>query len=93
MKLPSADHPIIPTGQRVRVTLGGTVVAETTRALTLQEASYPAVLYIPREDAAMALLQKTARLPPVTWPSTRTGSTRSRSAEGVRGPLEPAYSL
>ena len=63
MKLPGPDHPITitPTPQRVRVLLGGQVVAETTRALTLQEASYPPVQYIPREDAAMALLRKTQR--------------------------------
>lgn len=63
MKLPGPDHPITitPTPGRVRVTLGGQVVAETTRALTLKEASYPAVQYIPREDAAMALLEATPR--------------------------------
>lgn len=63
MKLPGPDHPITitPTPGRVRVTLNGEVVAETTRALTLKEASYPAVQYIPREDARMALLERTAR--------------------------------
>lgn len=63
MKLPGPDHPIsiTPTAQRVRVTLGGAVVAETTQALTLQEASYPAVQYVPRTDAVMALLEKTGR--------------------------------
>lgn len=63
MKLPSPDHPIsiTPTPQKVRVLLGGQVVAETTRAVTLQEASYPAVQYIPRADANMALLDKTPR--------------------------------
>jgi uncharacterized protein (DUF427 family) len=63
MKQPGPDHPITitPTPQRVRVLLDGEVVAETTRALTLQEASYPAVQYIPREDAAMALLARTPR--------------------------------
>lgn len=63
MKLPSPDHPITitPTPQRVRVLLGGQVVAETTRAVTLQEANYPAVHYIPREDAQMALFEKTTR--------------------------------
>jgi uncharacterized protein (DUF427 family) len=63
MKLPGPDHPIsiTPTPGKVRVLLGGQVVAETTRALTLQEASYPPVQYVPRTDAAMALLEKTAR--------------------------------
>jgi uncharacterized protein (DUF427 family) len=43
------------------VLFNGEVVAETTRALTLREASYPAVQYIPREDARMALLARTPR--------------------------------
>ena len=41
------------------LTLGGKVVADTTRALTLREASLPPVHYIPREDADMALLTRT----------------------------------
>ena len=55
MKIPDASHPITvtPTKGRVQVTLGGQVIADSTRALTLQEASYPAVQYIPREDAKM----------------------------------------
>ena len=63
MKLPGPDHPITitPNPNRVRVRLGGQVVAETRRALTLREASYPPVQYIPREDAAMALLRPTER--------------------------------
>jgi uncharacterized protein (DUF427 family) len=62
MKTPGPDHPITisPTGRRVRVTLNGKVVADTTRALTLQEANYPPMQYIPREDADMALLARTA---------------------------------
>lgn len=63
MKQPGPDHPITiaPNPNRVRVRLGGQVVAETTRALTLREASLPPVHYIPREDADMALLTRTAR--------------------------------
>ena len=58
--IPGPDHPITvtPTAGRVIVTLGGRVVADSTRALTLQEASYPAVQYIPREDADAGLLQR-----------------------------------
>ena len=56
--IPGPDHPIAvtPTAGRVVVTLGGRVVADSTRALTVKEASYPAVQYIPREDADAALL-------------------------------------
>lgn len=61
MKLPGPDHPISiePNPRRVTVRFGGRVVAETRRALTLREASYAPVHYIPREDADAALLQAT----------------------------------
>lgn len=64
MKLPGPDHPItvMPNAKRVRVTLAGKTIAHTTRALTLKEASYPAVQYIPREDADMSLLTRTAHM-------------------------------
>jgi len=52
IKLPSALHPITvePTPGTVTVRLGGRIVAESSRALTLREASYPAVQYVPLED-------------------------------------------
>jgi len=61
IKIPSADHPITvePNPRRVVVTLGGTVIADTTDALVLREASYPAVQYIPRKDVDMAALERT----------------------------------
>ena len=62
MKLPGPDHPItiIPSAKRVRVTFAGKTVADSTRALTLSEGGYKPVRYIPREDADMALLERTA---------------------------------
>ena len=64
MKLPGPDHPITITQnpRRVRVTAGDIVIAETTNALTLKEAKYPAVQYVPRQDANMALLERTDRV-------------------------------
>ncbi|MCS3729956.1 DUF427 domain-containing protein [Bradyrhizobium betae] len=64
MKLPGPDHPItiIPNPRRVRVTAGDIVIAETSKALTLKEAKYPAVQYVPRQDANMALLERTERV-------------------------------
>ncbi|AWB21962.1 DUF427 domain-containing protein [Methylobacterium currus] len=55
------DHPITitPNPHRIRVMLGGTIVAETTRALTLREGSLAPVQYIPREDAEMDLFART----------------------------------
>lgn len=38
---------------RLRVSLHGKVLAETTRGLKLREGSYPAVVYVPREDVNM----------------------------------------
>lgn len=63
MKLPGPDHPIsiTPNPRRLRVSANGVTLAETSQALTLQEASYPAVQYIPRADANMALLTRTER--------------------------------
>lgn len=63
MKLPGPDHPITITQnpRRIRVTAGDTVIAESAKALTLKEAKYPAVQYVPREDANMALLERTER--------------------------------
>ncbi|MBM1173979.1 DUF427 domain-containing protein [Microvirga arabica] len=61
MKEPGPDHPITITQNpnRIRVMLGGFIVAETTQALTLREANYPPVQYIPREDVHMDLLDST----------------------------------
>ncbi len=56
------EHPITiaQNPQRVRVVFNGRVVADTTRALTLKEGSLPPVQYVPREDADMTLLERTA---------------------------------
>jgi uncharacterized protein (DUF427 family) len=62
VRIPGPDHPIAvaPTKGRVIVKAGGRVIADTRHALTLQEASYPLVQYIPRADADMAQLSRTA---------------------------------
>ncbi|MBV8697952.1 MAG: DUF427 domain-containing protein [Bradyrhizobium sp.] len=64
MRLPGPDHPITIAAnpRRIRVTAGDTVIAETTHALSLKEASYPAVQYVPRGDARMELLTRTERV-------------------------------
>ncbi len=62
MKLPGLERPITiaRNANRVRVTFAGQVIADTTRALTLREAGYPPVQYIPRADIAMRRLIRTA---------------------------------
>jgi uncharacterized protein (DUF427 family) len=63
IKLPGPDHPISieHNSSRVVVSVGGRVVADTREALTLYEAHYPAVQYIPRKDVDMSLLVRTDR--------------------------------
>jgi uncharacterized protein (DUF427 family) len=60
VKIPGPDHPITIKHhpKRVVVTVGGKVVADTRDALALGEANYPAVLYIPRKDADLSLLER-----------------------------------
>lgn len=55
------DHPIdiAPHPKRVVVTAAGQTIADTTSALALREASYPAVLYVPRQDVDMNALERT----------------------------------
>ena len=57
-KIPGPDHPITitPTQGHVVVTLAGRTIADTQHALTLKEASYPPVQYIPLADVDPELL-------------------------------------
>jgi len=59
-KIPGADHPITVTAnpQRVVVKIAGQVVADTRNALTLREASYGPVQYVPRSDVDMSRLER-----------------------------------
>jgi uncharacterized protein (DUF427 family) len=61
IRIPGPDHPITVERNpgRVVVKLDGRVVADTRDALTLREASYPPVQYIPRNDVDMSLLART----------------------------------
>lgn len=61
MLIPDASHPITitPTVRRVVVRRGDQVVADSRNALTLQEASYPAVQYVPLADVDPAHLRRT----------------------------------
>jgi uncharacterized protein (DUF427 family) len=61
MKIPGPDHPITitPSDKRIRVRFGGRIVADSMRTKTLKESSYPAMHYIPREDADMSAFVRT----------------------------------
>ena len=61
IRIPGPDHPITISAVEgtVRVTVAGRIVAESMRALRLEENVYPAVYYLPRNDADMSLLVRT----------------------------------
>jgi uncharacterized protein (DUF427 family) len=59
--IPGPDHPISieHNPARVVVSVAGHVIADTRQALTLREADYPRVQYIPREDVDLSQLERT----------------------------------
>jgi uncharacterized protein (DUF427 family) len=61
IKLPGPDHPISiqRNPARVVVSAAGRVIAHTCNALTLHEATYPPVEYIPRKDVDFSQLERT----------------------------------
>jgi uncharacterized protein (DUF427 family) len=61
IKIPGPDHPITlePNPARITVTVAGRIIADTREALTLREAAYPAVQYIPLKDVDVSLLERT----------------------------------
>jgi uncharacterized protein (DUF427 family)/predicted SnoaL-like aldol condensation-catalyzing enzyme len=61
VKLPGPDHPISiqRNPARVVVSVAGRAVADTRNALTLREAAYPPVQYIPGEDVDFSQLERT----------------------------------
>jgi uncharacterized protein (DUF427 family) len=61
IKIPGPHHPITisPAQGKVRVAVAGRTVAESTRALRLEEKGYPPVYYLPRNDTDMSLLVRT----------------------------------
>ena len=58
-----ADHiKIRPAGGTWSIRAGGAVLGETKAALELIEGSHPPVIYIPRDDIAMAFLDPTDKV-------------------------------
>jgi len=97
MELPGPDHPITiaRNRNRVRVTFAGKVIADSTHALTLREADYKPVHYIPRADADMSLLTPTAhatRCPYKGDASYFTIKADGRSADNAVWSYEQPYS-
>ena len=61
-RVPGPDHPITieRNPARVVVVVAGRIVADTCDAVTLREASYAAVQYVPRKDVDMSALERSA---------------------------------
>ena len=59
-KIPGPGHEISieRNPKRIVVAVDGRTIADTVAALTLREADYPPVQYIPREDVDMAALAR-----------------------------------
>src|ERR1700681_3865842 len=87
-KIPGRQHPITiePAGQRIIVRAGDRVVADTTAALTLHEAGYPPVRYIPINDIDQTLLRPS---PTSTYCPYR-GDATYYSIDGPEGAIEDA---
>src|ERR1700691_3904275 len=87
IRTPGPDHPITisPAGGKVRITVAGRIVAESTRGAALEEQGYLPVYYLPRSDADMSLLVQSTHhtLGPYkgdsAYYSIPTGGTRSES--------------
>ena len=61
IKVPGPEHPITVerNPKRLVVSVAGHIIADSQNALTLREANYPPVQYIPRRDVEMTLLERT----------------------------------
>jgi len=78
------DEPLMtiePNPHQVRVLLGGVILAETKRALSLREGPRPPVLYIPRGDVVMDLFEASPLV--TTCPHKGEASYFSVMAHGI----------
>lgn len=59
VRIPGPDHPIGIANNPAKVTIrvGDATIAQTSKAMELQEATYPRVQYIPRADVDMSALE------------------------------------
>ncbi len=73
---------ISKASDKITVKWHDNVVASTTSALELREASYPPVVYIPRADADMAFFERTSRQ--TTCPFKGVANYFSLVGEGAR---------
>ena len=99
MKIPGPEHPISVerNSSRVVVSVAGRVIADTRKALTLREAHYPAVQYIPRKDVDMAQLTRSDRTTYCPYKGDAAyysipwaASARSMPCGATRRPIRPS---
>src|ERR1700722_3254364 len=94
IKQPGPDHPItIETNPaRIVVSIAGRVLADTRNALTLREADYPPVQYIPLDDVDRSLIQETdhtSYCPFKGTPATTASRLEASARSTPSGPIEP----
>ena len=63
MTIPGLGHPITltPAATRWQAAFNGHLIADSAAAIVLREASYPPVVYFPRQDVSMEVLARTDR--------------------------------
>ena len=84
-----------PTAKRLRIVLGGAVIADTTRAHRVLETSHPPVYYIPAEDIVAGALEPVARTTFCEWKGNASyfdvvGGDGARVARGAWTYLNPS---
>lgn len=82
------------------VRAGGAVIAETKHAIELTEGDLPPVIYFPREDIAMAFLDKTDHSTHCPWKGDASyysivtkSQTLENAAWSYEAPLEGAEAI
>ena len=88
VRLPGPDHPISieRNPARVVVSVASRVIAYTRNALTLREAAYPPVQYIPADDVDLSQLERSDHVTycpykgDCTYNSVRAGGEKSVNA-------------
>ena len=102
VKIPGPEHQITIAKNplRVVVSVDGHVIADTRDALTLREAHFGTVHYIPRKDVRMSLLERTSHATYCTYQgeaayySIPAGGERSVNAVWTyEAPYEPVAQI
>ncbi len=95
VKTPGPDHPIeiSAAGGASRAVCGGLVLAQSFRALALQEARYRQVVYFPREDVDLSLLERSTTKSWCPYKGEASYfSLRGNDADGVAAIADVAWS-